>query len=548
MSTAKRKPDNITIAITYANDVIRGNIESNIYIKLACQRFLDDIANEEKYRLDTDQLDFVVNFIEQFDLTECPQPKKTQLEPFQIFLLANIKALYRRDKNVLKYRTIYIEIPRGNAKTQLISWLSILELLTGTDAQVVYAANTTKQAMEVGFDKIKKLIHQIDPEEKYVKIYYNKIVYGDNKLIITSNESKPIDGLSGSLMCVDEYHEFTNNQTYDVLKSSMVKRTDNQLFVITTAGFNIESNCYKLREYCINVLNSTYNDDSQFVLIYTLDKDDSFEDKKNWVKANPMLNVSVNEDVIAQEVNKAKQSQLEKSGVMVKHFNVWQTSTKVEEWIDNDTIYVSMMSISPEDEMFTNCEVWCGVDLSTVSDISAVSYMMAIDEHFYFFNHYYLPEDTINTSPNREIYHQAIQNQQLKTTPGNVIDYDYILNDILKFNKKLPIQAISYDKWNATQFAINATSEGLYLHPFGQTSGNLNKPLKEFERLIKQGNIKIQTNHLTKWMLSNVVLKTNQMGNYSIDKGNRNKKIDGVAAMVNALGYWLEQPRNANVW
>ena len=43
-------------------------------------------------------------------------------------------------------------------------------------------------------------------------------------------------------------------------------------------------------------------------------------------------------------------------------------------------------------------------------------------------------------------------------------------------------------------------------------------------------------------MLGNVVLVINKMGNYSLDKSSKSKKIDGVAAMVDAFGGMLESP------
>jgi phage terminase large subunit-like protein len=38
----------------------------------------------------------------------------------------------------------------------------------------------------------------------------------------------------------------------------------------------------------------------------------------------------------------------------------------------------------------------------------------------------------------------------LKITEGNVTDYDYITNDIVKASELLSIRAIGYDKYNAT--------------------------------------------------------------------------------------------------
>jgi phage terminase large subunit-like protein len=149
----------------------------------------------------------------------------------------------------------------------------------------------------------------------------------------------------------------------------------------------------------------------------------------------------------------------------------------------------------------------------------------------------------MNTNTNRDLFREASSLGYINITSGNVIDTDYILKDILKRNEKNPIQELHYDKWNSTQFAIDATEAGLNLKPFSQLPGNLNKPLKEFETLIKRGDLIIENNSLTKWQMGNVILKVNHMGNYSIDKSSRSKKIDGVAAMINSLGGYLSTPR-----
>ncbi len=38
----------------------------------------------------------------------------------------------------------------------------------------------------------------------------------------------------------------------------------------------------------------------------------------------------------------------------------------------------------------------------------------------------------------------------LKITEGNVTDYDYITNDIMKYSNLVSIQKVGYDKYNAT--------------------------------------------------------------------------------------------------
>ena len=103
-----------------------------------------------------------------------------------------------------------------------------------------------------------------------------------------------------------------------------------------------------------------------------------------------------------------------------------------------------------------------------------------------------------------------------------------------------------YDKWNAIQWAIDATEKGLPLQEYSQTIGNFNKPTREFERLLLSGKVKMLNNELTRFCLRNVVLKYDHNGNCKPNKGLERKKIDGVIAMLMALGGYLETPHWSN--
>jgi phage terminase large subunit-like protein len=535
-------------AMNYANDILSEKIPACNYVKLACQRFIDDL-NNPLYYYNSNEVDTVITFINALDLTEQSTPKKFILEPWQTFIIANLYGIYNAETNLKKYRSAFIEVPRKQGKSQLITALSLFHLLLDTDAQVVISANSREQAKNVDFKKVKQFALQLDNQQKHIKQYFNKVTFGTNELIVTSSDASRLDGLNASFVLIDEFHEAKDNKVYNVLKSSQGSRSEPLFVIITTAGFNTDSFCYSLRNYCISILDGTKEDSTQFSLIYTLDENDNFDDPDVWIKANPNLNVSIYPQFLQSEVNKAKNNNSEKSGVLTKNFNVWMQSNQLENWIEESYIIDSFSKISINNPKFKDIPIYCGVDLASVSDIAAVSYMLQLDDKLYFWNNYYINEETFNKSPNSELYKQAHLANELIITSGNVTDFDFILDDILKINQNNPIQTLSYDKWNSVQFAIDATQAGLYLQPFSQMAGSLNRPIKELERLTKSGKVIFHKNSLTKWMFNNIKIKINAIGNYSIDKSNRNKKIDGIAAMLNALGVYLESPQaGLNVW
>jgi phage terminase large subunit-like protein len=163
---------------------------------------------------------------------------------------------------------------------------------------------------------------------------------------------------------------------------------------------------------------------------------------------------------------------------------------------------------------------------------------------------YYLPIDSISPSSpinfNKDLYQQWAAHKYLKTTPGNVTDYTYITHDLLINNEKSPIRKIFYDKYNANQWAIQCTEEGLLLEPMPQDFGTFNKPTKEFERLMinekpdANEHIILDDNPITRFCLRNAVLKMWLNDNVKPVRSNEKNKIDGVIAMVQALAAYLK--------
>lgn len=309
--------------------------------------------------------------------------------------------------------------------------------------------------------------------------------------------------------------------------------------VITTAGFNLFSPCYNMRRTNIEILYGKKEDDTQFTAIYTLDDGDDWQDSSNWIKANPCLGVTVKEQYLKEQVTQAINNTSMEVGIRTKNFNQWLSTSDV--WISNDLLLKSSEQL--DISFFKDLNVYMGVDLSAVSDLTAVSICAEIDSKYYFKTYYFLPQSALSDNSNSELYKDWKRKGLLYITDGNVVDYDYILSTIMKINQTAYINKIAYDNWNATQWAINATAEGLPLEPFSQALWHFNRPTKELERLLKSDRVIIDDNEITRYCFSNVTIKTDHNENCKPIKEERQQKIDGVIAMLQALGCMIEQPQ-----
>lgn len=529
----------------YVEDVLNGKIVVGELIKLACQRFKDDLQRQDIY-FNESVVDKAINFIGTLKhFMGKSSGKHFKLENWQQFIIANIVGWYWTDGNTRRFTSSYIEVSRKNGKTALAAALCLYYLIAdGEDgAEVDLAANSKEQA-KIAFEFCSSFSKQLDPKGKYLKPYRDNVQFALNnsKLKVFADDDSKLDGFNASFGLIDEYHAAKNSKVRDVIKSSMGMRNNPHLCTITTAGFDKTLPCYKLRSTSIEILNKLKTDDSMFIAIYSLDDKDNWTDKDNWVKCTPNLNVTVTSKYIKEQVQSAINNPSEEVGVKTKTLNLWCDVADV--WLPESYIVKASKDIHLED--FRDCECYIGVDLSATSDLTAVSYLIEKDNIYYFKTDYYLPESALVDKPDRETYKLWKQQGLITITAGNVTDYDYITNDIVAASNILNIQKIGYDKWNATQWAIHATEIGLPLEEYPQTMGNFNRPTKELERLILSGNTVIDNNEITRWCFRNVELKSDYNGNVKPNKGIKSKKIDGVIAIIQALGMYLTVPHYSN--
>jgi phage terminase large subunit-like protein len=128
----------------------------------------------------------------------------------------------------------------------------------------------------------------------------------------------------------------------------------------------------------------------------------------------------------------------------------------------------------------------------------------------------------------------------IQITPGNVVDYKYIENDIIELSKNVTIVAASYDPHNASELVTNLIGAGLPMNKFPQGINYMSQPTKEFEKLVMSGKFLHDGNMVTGWMLSNVVIYTDANENIKPHRGKSANKIDGIISSINAIGGYLQ--------
>jgi phage terminase large subunit-like protein len=535
--------------VQYAEDVMSGKVLACQWVKLACNRFLEDLKSgnyyldEEKYKTITAFTGVMKHY------ASGAAGKPFILEPWEDFIVLNLFCLYRADTKRRKYKTAHISVSRKNGKTTLAAALGLFGLVADGEpaASVIMAANSRDQA-HIDFDCAAAFARQLDPKKKNFKVLRNEIVFQKNnaKLKVISADATKLDGSNDSLIIFDEIHEAPDSKLYDVLRSGQGFRQQPLMLSITTAGYRIGGFCNQLEDYCKEVLAGQKEDDTLFALLYTLDDGDDWTDPGVYVKSNPNLGITVNREWLLEQVNQARNSPALEVGVKTKNLNVWCSSSVT--WIPEHYIRNSMMKIDLSDFRDKNrFLVYLGFDLAAVSDLTALS-IMFVDpetEEYFFKTWYYLPKSALDGKFNSELYKMWSSKGYLVLTDSETTDYNYIQNQILYLYENFDVQGVFFDSWNAQMLVNNLVNEGLPMTPYSQSIGNFNKPTKEIERLILSNKVKMDQNPITRFCFDNVELKVDLNGNAKPCGSHNAGKIDGVISMLNALGGYLDQVYDA---
>jgi len=228
-----------------------------------------------------------------------------------------------------------------------------------------------------------------------------------------------------------------------------------------------------------------------------------------------------------------------------KHLNRWTDSA--ETWLPAELWALGAVGLAPEQLLTREC--YGGLDLASVRDICALVLVFPNEDgSFETLRYYWIPEDTVDarTQKDQVPYRQWVDQGLLFATPGNVTDYSYIKAEVRRLCEAYRVLRIGYDRYNSSQLVIDLTEEGIVMSPFSQGFVSMNAPTKELEKLVLDGQVHHGGDPVLAWMNGNVVLARDPAGNIKIDKGKAKEKVDGMVALVMALGEYMTDEKEAD--
>jgi phage terminase large subunit-like protein len=563
-------PARLHPAEQYARDVVHGRVIACRWVRQACQRHLNDLKTgaERGLVFDAKAAQRALNFIGLLCHSKgewAGQPLR--LEPWQQFITWCIFGWKRSphprwvvERNGQKedtagtrrFRTVYIEIARKNGKSTWLAavllYLAFSDEVPGgeTGAEVYSAATKRDQARIIHGEAMRMVRKSAILRRNGVQLYKDSIFNLDRaqKFEPLGADSDTMDGLNVHAAGLDELHAHKKRDVWDVLETATGSRRQPMILAISTAGTNRMGVCFEKHEYTRRVLDRIVEDDTWFGIIYTLDEGDDWRDENVWIKANPNLGVSKKWGDMRTKAERAKSMTSALNAFKQKELNIWvQGEIK---WMNMDAWRLCRGPVEalelPAHLAGRTC--YSGLDLSSISDLSALVHVfppLTEEEPWFVICRFWVPEDNLirRVKDDAVPYNTWQAEGYLTATPGSVIDYDWILEEIEQDAEQFQVMGIPYDRWNAETLRQMMIKKGLTMDvfPFGQGYQSMSPPMKELERLVIGKKLAHGDNPILTWMADNLIARTDPAGNIKADKERSKEKIDGIVALLMGLGW-----------
>lgn len=479
-----------------------------------------------------------------------------RLMPWQRQIVGDLFGWKRRD-GTRRYRKAYIEVPRKNGKSTIAAGIALYLLFAdGEYGADVYSAAADREQAAIVFETAKQMVELSPLLRPRAELFKRSIFCAEtmSSYKVLSADAYTKHGLNPHGIIFDELHAQPSRDLWDVLNTGMGARRQPLMVMITTAGYDRTSICWEQRSYAQGVQEGRINDPSYYTFIAAADEGDDWLDPAVWAKANPNLGVTVKREYLKTEAQRAQQIPAYQNTFRRLHLDQW--TQQESRWLDMHAWDACGRDEKGQVRALPDLSgrlCYAGLDLASTTDIAALVLVfppLAEDEPTWWLPFFWVPEQNLVERARRDRVPYVSWRQQglVSATPGNVIDYDVILETVKRLGSQYRIGEIAFDRWGATRISTQLTDAGFTMVEFGQGYASMSAPTKELLRLVLAGRIGHGGHPVLRWMADNVTVEQDAAGNVKPSKGKSREKIDGIVAGIMALDRALRRGLAASVY
>ncbi len=596
-------------ATAYAVAVTSGEIIAGPHVRNACRRHLDDLehGHERGLYFDPAEAAKVIRFFEtRLKLSEGQfEGMPLLLHCSQAFKVGSIFGWKRAD-GTRRFRRAYVEEGKGNGKSPIAGGIGLYGMMADAESGAqIYAAGATKDQAGILFRDAVNMVEKSPELAKRVKnsggpgrvFNMAHLASGSFFRPISRETKKTGSGPRPHFALCDEVHEHPDRGVMEMLERGFKFRRQPLLFMITNSGSDRNSICWEEHEHAVKVAAGNYDakegeadylghviDDTTFSYVCALDPDDDpLEDPSCWVKANPLLGVTITEEYLAGVVKQAKDMPGKLAGILRLHFCVWTDAEAA--WMSRKLLEPCLASFDPA--AHTGARVALGLDLSQTRDITAKACIVetgtklieieqngkttTVEKPTYdAWIEAWTPGDTLAARAllDKQPYELWRQAGHLQAPKGAVIAYEHVAQAVAEDAHRFSVIALGYDRYayrSLFEPELNRLGVAIEVveHPQGGTKKGkptdamvaaakaakkepeglwMPSSVKALESMILEQRIRLLNNPVLVSAIMSSVTDEDRWGNYWLAKERATNKIDAAVALCMAVGVIMAAP------
>ena len=483
----------------------------------------------------------VIAFIERYCMV--PEGSKVgqrlKLLPFQKRFILEV---YDNPNGTSK---AYLSIARKNGKTGLIAAL-VLAHVVGPEArlnsQIISGARSRDQAALV-FNLAQKMVLMSPELSKIARcVESRKTIHGlpmNVEYRAISAEAGTAHGLSPVLAILDEVGQVKgpHDSFVEAIITSQGAYDDALLFAISTQAATDADLFSTWIDYA-----KTSGDKRVVCHVYAAPEECSVLDEEAWKAANPALGAFRSLKELQTAAERASKAPSEENSFRWLYLN---------QRIEGNAPFVSRALWNgcggPVAEEFGAADCFAGLDLSSVSDLTAFVQVARVDGVWQVRPRFWLPENGLRekSEKDRVPYFDWARSGDLLTTPGPTVDYEYVAAEMFAINADTPFRKIAFDRWKFSHLKPwllkagfhpeEVEGDGAIFVPFGQGFASMSPALDTLESLLLNRQLAHGGHPVLAMCAANATIQTDPTGNRKLSKAKSHGRIDGMVALAMAV-------------
>ena len=444
-------------------------------------------------------------------------------------------------------KQVFIMLPRGARKTTMGAGLALLHTVgyERVPSGQAFVAGSAEEDARIAYDEAVSIVDETEWLQEKMKPTESTFVLEHRlskaKFRALASGKKGKLGKTANFLLADELINWEGEvarSMWAALRTSLNKTAGSLMVMITQAGRGQQNIAFERLMYARKVQSGEIEDPRFLPIVFEAHHDADWQDEALWHYLNPgLIDNYPDIDSLRATANEGKEVPTTRDEFRQYHLNCWldySASPFVEMPIYDEGSGV----VDLEDKEATQEPCWLAVDLSSNSDLTAVVAVWGSrDRGYEAYPWFFCPEDNLQRRADKDQvpYPQWAEEGLITPTPGNVIDFRIVEDQIRELCARFNVQEIAFDPHLARNTLNNLLEDGFPAVEMRQGWITMAPAIAELERAILGRQFKHGGHPILRWHFDNISVVVDKSDNKSFHKGKSKDRIDGAVAAAMAV-------------